>query len=126
MNLVEDTTTAWLKLSELFERTGQTGPAKLVRFLVDDLERRHAALTEELLTIDQAAAESGYAYSSLQHLIADGVLPNAGRRGRPRVRRNDLERHRQEPPDAEPKNASSRAGDASVDLVDEILMGFEK
>jgi len=44
----------------------------------------------ELLSIAEASEESGYSQSHLFHCIEDGTLPNAGRRGAPRIRRADL------------------------------------
>lgn len=46
----------------------------------------------ESLTLEQAVAESGYSYSTLQHMVADGALKNRGDKNRPRVRRSDLPR----------------------------------
>ena len=46
----------------------------------------------EALTLDQAAQESGYSYSTLQHLVAGKRIPNAGSARRPRIRRADLPR----------------------------------
>jgi hypothetical protein len=59
----------------------------------------------EILTLAEAAQESGYSGDHLRHLIADGTLDNAGRKGSPRIRRGDLpvkpgHRH-QGPTDAE-------------------------
>ncbi len=54
-----------------------------------------AALREqalEALTLNEASEESGYSYSALQKMVADGKLPNLGDRNRPRVRRGDLPR----------------------------------
>lgn len=51
------------------------------------------ALTEtadELLTLADAAAESGYTVAHLRHMMARGQVPNAGRRGRPRILRGSL------------------------------------
>ena len=46
----------------------------------------------EALTLEKAAAESGFSYSALEKLIRRGELPNLGQKGRPRVRRGDLPR----------------------------------
>ncbi len=54
---------------------------------VEQVEREHAL---ERLTLSQAAEESGFSYSALQHLVADGKLKNAGSAHRPRIRRADL------------------------------------
>lgn len=47
---------------------------------------------EELLSLHQAAAESGYSVDRLQKLVASGEIPNAGRKGKPAIRRSDLPR----------------------------------
>lgn len=49
----------------------------------DDFER-------DVLTLGEAAAESGYSTDHIRRLIRDGKLPNAGRRHSPLVRRGDL------------------------------------
>ena len=46
----------------------------------------------EALTLEQAAQESGFSYSHLQHLVAAKRLRNAGTARRPRIRRADLPR----------------------------------
>ena len=35
-------------------------------------------------------SETGLSYSTIQHRLADGSLPNSGKKGRPRVRRREL------------------------------------
>ena len=53
------------------------------------------AITEhelELLSLEQAVEESGLSYGHLQRLVAQRKIPNAGRRGSPRVQRKDLPR----------------------------------
>jgi hypothetical protein len=45
---------------------------------------------EEILTLTQSAARSGYSTDHLGRLIREGVLPNAGRPGAPRVRAGTL------------------------------------
>jgi len=51
--------------------------------LEEDFER-------DVLTLGEAAAESGYSTDHLRRLIRDRKLPNAGRRHAPLVRRCDL------------------------------------
>lgn len=58
-------------------------------------EQLEAALADkelEALSLAEAAEESGYSYSRIQELVADGGLENIGRRGSPLVRRGDLPR----------------------------------
>jgi hypothetical protein len=47
---------------------------------------------DELLSLPQAAIESGYSRDNLARQIRAGTLPNAGRRHAPRIRRGDLPR----------------------------------
>lgn len=44
----------------------------------------------EVLTLSQAAAESGYSKRRLRELVAEGKLENRGEKGRPRILRRDL------------------------------------
>lgn len=46
----------------------------------------------EAMTLEEAAAESGYAYDTIQRQVASGELGNAGEKGSPRVLRRDLPR----------------------------------
>jgi hypothetical protein len=62
------------------------------RAAADDLERAWREAADEALTLSEAAAESGYSASRLRHMVADGAIPNAGRKGAPRLRRADLPR----------------------------------
>jgi hypothetical protein len=57
-----------------------------------ELEELERTTENEVLTLEQAAKVSGYHADSLRHKIAAGELPNAGRKGAPRVRRKDLPR----------------------------------
>lgn len=46
----------------------------------------------EALTLEEAALASGFSRDHLRHLVAGGQIPNAGKRGAPRIRRRDLPR----------------------------------
>jgi len=46
----------------------------------------------EALSLPQAASESGYSADHLAREVRVGRIPNAGRRGAPRIRRGDLPR----------------------------------
>ncbi len=75
-----------------------------------ELEAAFAEWEMEALTLQEAAEESGYSYSQLQRLVADGQMPNAGETGAPRVLRRDL-----------PRKPSRGTRSGPVDLADEIL-----
>lgn len=44
------------------------------------------------MTLTQAAEVSGYSDDHLGRLVKDGIIPNAGRPGAPRIRRGSLPR----------------------------------
>lgn len=64
----------------------------------------------EALRLGEASAECGLSAERLRHLVAAGTLPNAGRRGSPRIRRSDLvglsKRRRHAPVTAAPPTAA--------------------
>jgi hypothetical protein len=83
---------SWRQEARLARELGATEAAQTLERCAGQLEvveREHAL---EALTLEQAAAASGYSYSTLQHLVADGRIKNAGSDGRPRIRRADLPR----------------------------------
>lgn len=57
-----------------------------------ELEAALRARADEKLTLAEAVRESGYSDRRLREFLADGVIPNAGRPGAPRIRRSDLPR----------------------------------
>lgn len=78
--------------------------------IADQIEEKAYAHALEELTLQEAAAESGYSYSALQKMVAGGELENLGDKGSPRVRRSDL-----------PKKATVRAQNSAPDLAGMIL-----
>jgi hypothetical protein len=64
--------------------------AEAFRDAAAELDAALQAESDEELTLSEAAKVSGYSDRRLRELIADGVVPNAGRKGAPRVRRADL------------------------------------
>ncbi|MDQ2668459.1 MAG: hypothetical protein M3Z05_21065 [Gemmatimonadota bacterium] len=56
------------------------------------LEAALRAEQDELLTLAAAALASGHSVDHLRHLVASGAIPQAGRKGAPRIRRADLPR----------------------------------
>jgi hypothetical protein len=58
----------------------------------DELAAAMAEAADEPLTLSEAAAESGYSERRLRELLADGSIPQAGRKHAPRIRRADLPR----------------------------------
>lgn len=68
-----------------------SAPSLIGEFL-DDLAQLEQAYANELLTLEQAAGETGYSKAHLRRLAAMGRLPQQGGAYRPRYRRGDLPR----------------------------------
>ncbi len=77
-------------------RLGKYGQRVDPVLLLNDILRDVAAVldagTDELLTLRQAARESGYSADHLGRLVKTGAIPNAGRPHAPRILRRDLPR----------------------------------
>ncbi len=59
----------------------------------DDSPSRSTRLKDdqdETLTLVEAALESSYSTEHLRKMVASGTIPNAGGKGRPRIRRGDV------------------------------------
>ena len=80
----------WLSTAETLEDAFDERGAALYRHLAAELQEALREAADEVLTLSEASTVSGYSESRLRHLIADGTIPQAGERGRPRVRRGDL------------------------------------
>lgn len=77
----------WLK-----RRFGYKRSARVIERMASDLEAALRADADELLSLREAAYETGYHEDHLGRLVADGKIPNAGRKHAPRIRRGDLPR----------------------------------
>lgn len=80
----------WRATAETLKAHGAKSRAKLVQHLSDRLLEAACRSTEEVLTLAEAAAESGYTAAHLGKLIAKREIPNAGKKRSPRLRRSDL------------------------------------
>jgi hypothetical protein len=92
MKLLRSLATRWRTEAETLERYGDDRGARVARLHADELEQASADLADETLTLSEAAAESGYSERRLRELLTSGEVPQAGRRGAPRIRRGDLPR----------------------------------
>jgi hypothetical protein len=99
----------WREEAALYRRRGQANLADLIESLARDLDAALQADRLQVLTLGEASKESGLSYSALEKAVRDGRIPNAGRPGRPRIRRSDLPRKLRRRPQAQ------------VDLADRIL-----
>jgi hypothetical protein len=68
----------------------QVSGAALAGEIVADLEKIAESDGSDELTLSAASRASGYSVDHLSRLIREGSLPNAGKKGSPRIRRSDL------------------------------------
>ena len=91
MDTVEALMARWAdEARRLRDRYALESAARVCEAHVRELREVLSAQQDALLTVAEAAAECGYSRQHLRALLASGDLPNAGRRGRPRIRRADL------------------------------------
>lgn len=101
----------WRDEAEKFRSYGAEQLACSCEKHAEELEERLREWRLELLTVDQAADESGYSADHLYDLVASGTIPNAGEKGAPRIRRCDLPRKPGGSPDSPPSNDEDFADD---------------
>ena len=87
---LSDLATRWTGEAESLERWGDTRGAAILRTCATQLNLAAREYEGEELTIPRAAEESGYSRDHLRSLVASGGIPNADRKGSPRIRRRDL------------------------------------
>ncbi len=80
----------WLSTADTLEGAFDERGAALYRHFAAELKEALRETADEVLTLSEAASESGYSTSRLRHMLASGDLPQAGVKGKPRVRRGDL------------------------------------
>jgi len=78
------------KAAELRDSFGDEARARALEWAASLLEGAIREDADERLTLAQAALRSGYSAEHLARLVRVGRLPNAGRRGSPRIRASDL------------------------------------
>jgi hypothetical protein len=103
--MIADLAARWLSRAEELERFGSPA-AVAFRDCARELESELRAGDDELLTLAQASTESGLHADTIRHKIAAGEIPNAGRKGSPRVRRGDLPRRKAAASPGRPLGAS--------------------
>lgn len=83
----------WNTDAEAMQRRGvMVNGAGLLSEVLADFKALMAGEGEAVLSLPQAAARSGYSADHLGRLVREGRVPNAGRKGAPRVRVADLPR----------------------------------
>jgi hypothetical protein len=81
-----------LKDASTLRAYGAEANAVALERAVAVMQRAMDTEAEALLTIEGAALESGYSTDHLAREVRAGRIPNAGRKGSPRIRRGDLPR----------------------------------
>jgi hypothetical protein len=101
---------AWRDRAEQLRRwAGAEGAAVAWEAAAAELDAAVREAAETPLTLAEGAAESGYSERRLRELVADGAIPNAGRKHAPRIRRADLPRR--------PNRAAPTDYDAAADAA---------
>lgn len=80
----------WLALAAKQRRLGAVAQAHTLEYCAAELREVLRATNGEMLSLRQAAEESGYSTEHLGRMIREGKIPNCGRKARPLVRRSDL------------------------------------
>src|SRR5690606_36206357 len=98
---------AWRERAEQVRRFAvDDRAAQLWEAAAEELERALQEAANEVLNLQQAAAESGYTADYLGRLVREGKIPNAGRKHAPKIRRRDL-----------PRKATARRSDGDEIVV---------
>jgi hypothetical protein len=107
MTALQELAARWREQADTLDRWQDSRGAALLRQAATELLDAIEEAGDEELNLEAAARESGYSDRRLRELIAEGAIPNAGRKGAPRVRRRDL-----------PKKARSASSyDAEADAL---------
>ena len=84
--------TQWAAEAGLFRKRGQDELAALMESIAQEVTNEAEAFLDQEMTLDECADLGGYHYSTVQHLVRVGRMPNAGQKGRPRVQRRHVPR----------------------------------
>ncbi len=103
----------WRSDAQVLRQRGGESLAVSLESCAAELEVWAKEWALERLTLSQAAEESGFGYSTLQHLVAEKRLRNVGSKHAPRIRRGDL-----------PRKAATAAG--GPDLADRVLAAHQR
>lgn len=107
-----DLAAQWRERAGQQRELGADAQAKTLEWCADRLEEQVREWQSEKLTIERAAAESGYSETHLRRLLREGTIPNAGEEHHPRIRRYHLPRK----PSAGAGTIASGDGGSSVDF----------
>jgi hypothetical protein len=82
----------WRAKADVLRKHGAPGQATAVEALAEELDQVLRSELDVVLTLTDAAGESGYSAEHLGREVRQGRISNAGRQGAPRIRRGDLPR----------------------------------
>ena len=105
----KDLPTEWRERAQLLREHGAPEQARLAEHFAAELDQVLAAGGDEVLSLVEAARESGYSAGHLGSLIKRDVIPNAGRPGSPKIRRSDLPTKEPKRPGRPPKKSEAAA-----------------
>jgi hypothetical protein len=88
--MIGDLAARWHDQADTLDEWGDERGAAILRRAATELDAAAREHDDEALTIAQASEESGYSRDHLRALVAAGEIPNAGRKGSPRIRRGAL------------------------------------
>lgn len=84
--------TRWRETAATLRSEGYTQGADMTERRATELEDCLTALDAETLSVSQAASESGYSAEHVRRMLSENPTLNAGRKGKPLIRRSDLPR----------------------------------
>lgn len=87
--LVSDLPAEWRSRATELERYAPAA-AQAFRDTADELEESLKSNDEDGVTLKEASEIGGFSVDHLQRLVASGRLANLGRKGKPRIRREDV------------------------------------
>jgi hypothetical protein len=82
----------WREEASLLRRRAASIQADVLESCAAELAAWAQERELQPLTLEQAAAESGYTYSAIEKMVRRGAIGNVGKKGAPRIRRGDLPR----------------------------------
>ena len=88
-----DLPTRWREMAEQQRELGAEAQAKTLEWCAGELDEAVRQVEDELLTVQEAAEETGLAEETLRRRVRNGTLPaqrNSGSGSRIRLRRRDL------------------------------------
>jgi hypothetical protein len=87
-----DLVSQWRSAAKLFREHEQPATAVAYEKCAGELEDALAQETKAALTLQEAAAESGYSADHLGRMVREGKIPNVGKANSPRIAKKDLPR----------------------------------